>query len=339
MNEFDVIEYLKQKITHDKRIPVGIGDDAAVLNVTPGKQLVVSTDAIVEGVDFVLDQKNGGIHPPRNLADEHPRDFLSPEQIGRKVLAINLSDLAAMGAKPMAFVITIGKPRHISLAWLKRFYNGLLKLARQHNVACVGGDFSGSKEFFASVTIFGECLRHHVIARSGAMAGDWIAVTGALGGSRLRHHYDFTPRIREGLFLAGHFTPTAMIDISDGLCQDLGHVLKASRVGAVLELDKIPISRDAKTLAFRDRPGKTKWTGPFHSAVKRALSDGEDFELLFTVPPWQKIMLDRKWKKHFPKVPLTWIGKIEGKLPKIRWTMKGKVVSVSKSFTKGFSHF
>jgi len=178
MDEFSFIEYLKKKIRSSGRVSLGIGDDAAVLNVGKGKKLVVSTDVIVENVDFKI-------------------KTLSPEKIGRKALAINLSDLAAMGASPMAFVVTIGKPKYISAAWLKRFYNGLLKLAKQYDVACVGGDFSKSAEFFASVTILGEALPRKIVKRSGAKPGDWIAVMGALGGSLLRHHYDFTPRVRE----------------------------------------------------------------------------------------------------------------------------------------------
>jgi len=221
MDEFSFIEYLKKKIPGDGRVSVGIGDDAAVLSVDPGKKLVVSTDVIVENVDFRI------------------KDF-SSEKIGRKALAINLSDMAAMGAKPVAFVITIGKPKYISDAWLKRFYNGLLKLAKQYDVACIGGDFSGSKEFFASVTILGEVSLYECVKRSGAMQGDWIAVTGALGGSILKHHHDFTPRVREGLFLVKHVTPTAMIDISDGFVQDLSHILKASKSGQCWILIRFP---------------------------------------------------------------------------------------------------
>jgi thiamine-monophosphate kinase len=193
----------------------------------------------------------------------------------------------------------------------------------------VGGDFSGSKEFFASVTIFGEVSPHHLVKRSGATQGDWIAVTGALGGSILKHHYDFTPRIQESLFLASHITPTAMIDISDGLVQDLSHILKASGAGAILDLDHIPVSQDARKLS---RGSKEK-------ALERALSDGEDFELLFTVPPWQKMMLEKSWAKQFPKVLLTWIGKIEGKGPKISWRRNGEKVLLPKLARKGFSHF
>jgi thiamine-monophosphate kinase len=310
MDEFSFIEYLRKRIPAGGRVRVGIGDDAAVLNINKDKQLVVSADVIVENVDFKIKS-------------------LSPERIGRKALAVNLSDIAAMGASPAAFVVSVGKPTYVSTAWLKRFYNGLLALAKQYDVPCVGGDFSRSREFFASVTIFGEVSSHHLVKRSGAAQGDWIAVTGSLGGSLLRHHYDFTPRVREGIFIAGHITPTAMIDISDGLVQDLMHILKASKAGAILDLDMIPVSRDAKKMS----------SGIREKALPRALSDGEDFELLFTVPPWQKAMLDKSWKKRFPRVPLTWIGKIEGEAPRISWRRNGKMVSPPKLFHKGFSHF
>jgi len=310
MDEFSFIEYLKKKIPKFERVCVGIGDDAAVLSVDTAKKLVVSTDVIVENVDFKV-------------------KALSPEKIGRKVLAANLSDMAAMGALPTAFVISVGKPSYITTAWLKCFYKGLLALAKEYGVACVGGDFSSSKEFFASVTIFGEVSLHSLMKRSGAMPGDWIAVTGALGGSILKHHHDFTPRVREGLFLSRQITPTAMIDISDGLVQDLSHVLKASGVGAVLDLDNIPVSRDARKMS----------EGNEKKSLVRALSDGEDFELLFTVPPWQKVMLEKIWKKNFSKVPLTWIGMIEGRVPQISWRRNGKKIIPPKLARKGFSHF
>ena len=310
MNEFALIEALKRKIPCSPQVPVGMGDDAAVLNVSKDKQLVVSTDAIVENVDFRIKE-------------------LPPAKVGRKSLAINLSDMAAMGAKPTAFVITIGKPSYMSSQWLMRFYNGLLAIAKEYDVHCIGGDFSKSKEFFASITILGEVSSHQTVIRSGAMVGDWIAVTGALGGSLLRHHYDFTPRVHEGIYLAENFTPTAMIDISDGLCQDLGHILKASGVGACLDLAEIPISKGSMKMSSGNR----------EKALKRALSDGEDFELLFTLPPWQKVMLERSWKKKFPKVPLTWIGRVEGKKPQIRWLRDGKQVMGPGLLRKGYVHF
>jgi thiamine-monophosphate kinase len=340
MDEFSFIEYLKKKIPKSGRVPVGIGDDAAVLSVSKGKQLVVSTDVIVENVDFVLCHPResgdpGSGFPTKAFGNDNLLGVLSPERVGRKALAINLSDLAAMGAKPTAFVITIGKPRCISAAWLKRFYKGLLTLAKQYDVACIGGDFSRSREFFASVTILGEASPGKIIKRSGAKAGDWIAVTGVLGGSILRHHHDFTPRVSEGFFLAQYIKPTSMIDVSDGLVQDLSHILKDSRVGAVLDLEKIPVSPDA----CRDRSGNKKQTCPFEVALIRALSDGEDFELLFTVPPWKKMILEKSWKKHFPRVLLTWIGKIEGKRPVVCWLHNGKAVAAPKLVQNGFSHF
>jgi thiamine-monophosphate kinase len=310
MDEFSFIEYLKKKIPLSSRVLIGIGDDAAALGIGKNKRLVVSTDVIVEDVDFRIKS-------------------LSPEKIGRKVLAVNLSDIAAMGALPTAFVISIGKPSYIAASWLKRFYKGLLNLARQYNIACVGGDFSRSKEFFASVTIFGEALPRQIVKRTGAKSGDWIVVTGALGGSFLKHHHDFTPRIREGLFLAQHIKPTAMIDISDGLVQDLSHILKASGVGAVLDLDKIPVSRDAKKISCGNK----------EKAYASALSDGEDFELLFTVSsPWKR-KLEKIWKKEFPAVSLKWIGKIGGKTPHIFWRHDGKKITPPKLARKGFSHF
>ena len=310
MDEFSFIRYLEKKIPNASRVCVGIGDDAAVLSVNKSKKLVVSTDVIVENVDFKI-------------------KTLSPEKIGRKALAVNLSDLAAMGAAPTAFVISVGKPSYITSSWLKRFYKGLLSLAKKYNVACVGGDFSSSKEFFASVTIFGEASSHQIVKRSGAKSGDWIAVTGALGGSFLQHHHDFMPRVREGLFLVKHITPTAMIDISDGLVQDLSHILKASKVGATLNLDKIPVSRDAR---------KTS-RGNEEKALASALSDGEDFELLFTVPPGKKAMLEKIWEKKFPKVFLKWIGEIKRGSSRISWRQNGKTVAAPKLFQKGFSHF
>jgi len=295
-----------------------------VLNVAKDKQLVISTDVIVEDVDFRI--KKGVSHHFREKVTD---PFLRPEQVGRKALAVNLSDIAAMGATPTAFVISIGKPCYVTDAWLKRFYVGLLALAKQYNVACIGGDFSKSKEFFASVTILGEMSQGQVVKRSGAMAGDWIAVTGSLGGSILRHHYDFTPRVQEGRFLAEHFTPSAMIDVSDGLVQDLSHILKASKVGASLDLEKIRVSSEAKRLA----------QGNCRKALGRALSDGEDFELLFTVSPRHKRMLEKNWTKKFPKVPLSWIGRICGKTSRIAWRRDGKKVAAPKLAQKGFSHF
>jgi thiamine-monophosphate kinase len=309
MDEFTFIERLKKKIPPAKNAVLGIGDDAAVLRFSGPGRLVVSTDMIVEKVDFVLNRSE-------------------PEQIGRKALAVNLSDLAAMGAKPLAFVISIGKPAYVDARWLDRFYDGLLRLARRYKVDCVGGDFSAAKEFSASVTIFGTARKP--IFRSGAKAGDWIAVTGRLGGSILRHHFDFTPRVREGLALARSGLVHSMIDISDGLCQDLHHILNASCVAAELDPRRIPVSSDAIHLGRKNSL----------AALERALTDGEDFELLFTVPGPAKSVLERRWKKECRGVSLNWIGRIVKGKPGIRWISNDKRVRMRRGLSrKGFRHF
>lgn len=307
MDEFTLIEKIKKKIPRLRHAALGVGDDAAVLKNAGAGDWVVSTDMLVEGVDFILDE-------------------LSPERIGRKALAVNLSDLAAMGAVPLAFVISIGKPKHVSAGWVLRFYDGLLKLARQFKTDCVGGDLSGAREFSVSVTVLGKTRR--AVMRGGAKAGDWIGVTGKLGGSILRHHWAFSPRIREGKFLAERRFANAMIDISDGLYQDLRHILKASRMGAEVALDRIPIAADALRSSRGDRT----------AALERALTEGEDFELLFTASPGSKARLGRVWKDRFRGVPLTWIGKIVKGDPAVRWLSGGKCVRLFLA-SKGFRHF
>ncbi|MBU9888591.1 MAG: thiamine-phosphate kinase [Candidatus Omnitrophica bacterium] len=310
MDEFTFIDRVKRKASRGPRVFLGIGDDAAIMDVSIGTQLVVATDAVVENVDFRLTE-------------------LSPEKIGHKALAVNLSDLAAMGARPVAFVITIGKPQGLSPGWLLRFYDGLLRTARAYGVACAGGDVSRSKEFFANVTILGEVKKGRAVTRSGAAVGDFIGVTGKLGGSIRKHHFDFPPRLREGIFLARGRFATAMIDISDGLIQDLSHILKASKVGAAVDLARVPVSRDAQELS----------AGQLRKARLRALSDGEDFELLFTVRPRRKKELDKIWRSKFPGLPLTWIGRIERGDSKIRWKREGKNVRGPGKAKKGYIHF
>ena len=210
---------------------------------------------------------------------------------GRKALAINLSDLAAMGAEPTAFLIALGISSSMKKSWILRFYKGMMDLAKQYNVKCVGGDITRAKEFFVSITLIGQAKQEEIIRRAGARNGDWIAVTGNLGGSILKHHYSFEPRIKEARFLTTQFRPTSMIDISDGFLQDLEHILKASGVSAEIHLDKIPVSQDARNL-------------------ESALTGGEDFELLFTMPQNTKSALEKVWAKKFPKVQLSWVGKI-----------------------------
>ncbi len=297
--EFELIKRLKRKIPRKMQGPKpGIGDDAAVLPGAGSEAWLLTTDAVVDGVDFQLGR-------------------IKPQDAGRKALAVNLSDIAAMGGEPAAFVAAIGIPAGFSAAWVEKCYDGMVRLARQYKVLFVGGDVSRSRTFFISIALLGRAPRREVVLRSGAKAGDWIAVTGRLGGSIHGRHYSFEPRVREARFLARNFKPTAMIDISDGLAQDLGHVLKASRKGAQIDLNSIPVSAAAKGL-------------------KGALSDGEDFELLFTIPASRKKPLQRRWKRQFPRLRLSFIGRVtHGK--QIEWKLNGKKTAAPAR--AGFQHF
>jgi thiamine-monophosphate kinase len=309
-NELDFIRKLKKKIPLKMQGRLGIGDDADLLRIAPGFEQVVSTDVIAEGVDFV-------------------RGKLAPRLAGRKALAVNLSDMAAMGAKPLAFVVALGIPESAGEKWLFAFYDGLIHLAREHGVLCLGGDISRSRQFFAAVTILGSVRQGEAVPRSGAKPGDAIGVTGTLGGSILKHHYRFTPRVREALFMTRHVKVHAMIDISDGLWQDLEHVLSASGVSAAVDLAEIPASRDAFKMCGGNRD----------RALRRALTDGEDFELLLTVAGKDKIRLQEIWPAKFPGVKLSWIGEVKkGKGP-VLWYLNGKKTKPPAVRTKGFSHF
>lgn len=313
ISEFELIDRLRKKIPRRLQGPLGIGDDAGVL---PGagtglpRPCILTTDTIVEGVDFRFGE-------------------ISPERAGRKSLAVNLSDVAAMGAQPVAFVVALGIPKNLSEHWIEKFYEGMIGLAKRYSVHCVGGDISRAREFFVSITLVGREGKGSIVTRAGARPGDWIAVTGSLGGSILGRHFRFEPRIWEGLFLSYRFHPHSMIDISDGLVQDLGHILKASRVGAQLDLDQIPVSSDAQKLARRN----------FQKALEHALTDGEDFELLFTIPAARRKRLESEWRKHFPRVRLSWIGRIQTRREKIEWCWKGKRIPPPRLKKAGFAHF
>lgn len=318
-SEFGLIKKIKSWIPRGLQGEIPIGDDAAVLSFPPGKRIVFTSDAIVEGVDFYA-----------RPSERKKTGYGTAYEIGRKALAVNLSDIAAMGARPEACVISLGIPQDFQESWIREFYRGFVDLAREFEVKCCGGDISRAKLFFASIALYGSAFRHQVLSRAGARPGDWIAVTGSLGGSLKRKHFLFQPRIRESGFLAEKFKPSAMVDISDGLVQDLEHILKASGAGAVLEALRVPISSDAVKLSGGD---------PLKS-FQRACSDGEDFELLFTMRESKMKTLSSAWQKRFPKVPLSWIGRITAQgCGKVKWTLNGKPASKLFRGEKGFQHF
>ena len=284
MNEFQLIHRLTRNLPANASVLVGAGDDCAVLDLGMGERVVLfKTDAVVEGIHFT---------------PETP-----PEKIGRKALARCLSDIAAMAGTPTAAVVTIGLPQRFEPAFVEKIYAGLNALARQHEVAIVGGETTTNPErVLISVALLGTVARGKTVLRSGAQVGDAIFVTGELGGSLLGKHLDFEPRLAEARWLAEHFKVHAMLDVSDGLAGDLRHLLDASGVGAELLKSAVPISRAAKEIAKKGDAAKP--------AFVAALTDGEDFELLFTVAGKTAVPLLDAWQKTFPSLKLSCIGKI-----------------------------
>lgn len=259
--EPELIQHLRESLPSSSRLRIGLGDDAAILDWHDRDDLVVTTDLISDEVDFLLGE-------------------VDPRRVGRKALAINLSDLAAMAAEPIAAVVSLLLPRQPphgdTLQLAIKLYEGMLPLAEQFNCVLAGGDTnSWNGPLAISVTAFGACGDGVPLLRRGAAVGDVVLVTGRLGGSILGHHFDFTPRVREARHLAQAGLARVGMDISDGLLLDLSRLLQESQVAAVVDLPAVPISEAARQLAAQT--GKTP--------LEHALSDGEDFELLLVAPP------------------------------------------------------
>lgn len=254
-SEWDYIAWLRTRTPRHPRVILGPGDDCAVLE-PPQRPLLVTTDMLMDGTDFVVAE-------------------VGPRRAGRKAMAANLSDIAAMAAVPVAAVVSVALPqRDGRLA--EELYLGLRDMADRFHVPIVGGDTnSWPEKLVISVTVLGEATERGVVRRDGAQVGDWLFVTGALGGSILGHHLDFTPRVQEALRLQDCVTLHAMLDISDGLAADLNHLCHESDCGAVLVAEAIPIAPAAIELS------RTSQKPP----LQHALEDGEDFELLFAVSP------------------------------------------------------
>ena len=335
LGEFGLIAKIKaQAKGRSSSTLLGIGDDAAALSLSPSKTLLTTTDMLLEGVHFDLSYT----------------DFYS---LGWKSAAVNLSDIAAMGGVPRFCLTALGIPSAISVEMIKEFYKGFNALCRKYNVDLVGGDTCRSeKGLVISVTALGEVEKKKMLTRAGARPGDLIFVTGTLGdsaagmellkagarvqgpGSRgkghnselrtqnsplIRKHLQPVPRVESGRKIALSGCATSMIDISDGLSSDLGHICEESRVGAEINADQIPFSKDIHKAIDHLK------TIPLHYA----LSGGEDYELLFTVPP-------SKLKKFLSlKVVSTQIGAIIAG-NKMFLSDHGKQLVLK---AKGFNHF
>jgi thiamine-monophosphate kinase len=306
-------------------VRLGIGDDCALLRPRAGEELAVTTDLSIEGRHFQLDW-----HPP--------------ESIGHRTLARGLSDLAAMGARPVAAFLSLGLPQKLTVSspgaqsWVERFLNGLLALAAEHGVPLAGGDLAESPLAIADIVLTGAVPQGTALLRSGARAGDRIYVTGSLGGaaaeltalshspqtfaaqttaSRTAPHLYPQPRIAQGIWLRRHGLATAAMDLSDGLSTDLNHLCEASGVAAEIGASTLPLGAGA--------------------ILDQALHGGEDYELLFTAPQTAKI------PRKIAGVAITAIGRVlPAKTDRPRITLLtekgGKNISTPLA-PRGWEHF
>jgi thiamine-monophosphate kinase len=347
-NEFDFIEGIRQRalnqrerlrgsrsslIPHPSSLVLGIGDDAAVTLQHSGRETVITTDLLVEGIDFRL-------------------DTTTPRLLGYKALAVSLSDIAAMGARPRYALLSIGLPQSIwNSDFVDELYDGFFALADTYNVALIGGDISRTPErVVIDSIVIGEVARSRAVRRSGARPGDHIFVTGALGGAaaglrllehgtrlrkkRSRSPHSRTieelllrqlrpePRVRWGAMLGEERLATAMIDISDGLSSDLAHLCRSSRVGASIDASRIPVDPPVINLCGR------RALDP----LLLALHGGEDFELLFTIRP-----RDIGWlPREVGHVPITYIGDVTNETGRIRISEGSRIWTLEPA---GFMHF
>ena len=254
--EFDFVEWIRTQQREGGCVQLAAGDDLAVLKWPGDELLLVGVDQVLDGVHF-----DSGVHAPR--------------QIGRKVMNRNLSDCAAMGCLPAAAVATVALPRGVGLEYAKELYLGLREAGDAFDCPIVGGDTaSWEGKLIMTLSILGRSAGIAPITRRGARDGDGIYVSGPLGGSLLGRHMDFVPKVYLGRTLAATGRVTAMIDVSDGLSRDLGHICRQSGVGAVIDAAAIPIHPDAVKMSGQDG----------RSALEHALDDGEDHELLYTSP-------------------------------------------------------
>jgi thiamine-monophosphate kinase len=313
LREKSIIERVRARAKRRSAVRLGIGDDCAALRIPPGHEALVTTDFSLEGVHF-------------------RRNWHTPEVIGHRCLTRGLSDIAAMGGRPIAAFLSLALPRNLPQRWVDRFLAGVLRLADAFQVTLAGGDVAQSPDgVFADIVVVGSAPKGKAIPRSGAKPGDRIYVTGVIGGSaaalkllssgrKLRpadfpQHFHPQPRIAVGEFLREKRLASAMIDLSDGLSTDLAHICEESGVGAEVRTEALPLAHI----------GKPRWRVDLQSA----LHGGEDYELLFTAPRSRRI------PRRIAGVSITQIGQIrrEKRMILERGTTKSPLVP------EGWEHF
>ncbi|MDD2336930.1 MAG: thiamine-phosphate kinase [Geobacteraceae bacterium] len=321
LGEFGLIDLIARKSRPSSAVTIGIGDDAAAFHLHPNCLALATTDTLLEGVHFDL-------------------SFCDPARLGRKSLAVNLSDIAAMGGKPLSFLLSLAIPETISLDFLEAFSSGLLEIADEFGVSLIGGDTCASRGgLVIGITLFGGQEVQKLTRRCTARPGESIFVTGYLGdsalglkllreghrdGDAISRHLDPAPRVHEGLALAESGLPCAMIDISDGLLSDLGHITGKSSMGARLYLDKIPLSREYSEYFGSDD----------HERYSLALGGGEDYELLFTAPTYRKCEIEKLFRNF--GTPVSEIGEITAVPGILVLSAEGETV---QGIATGYDHF
>jgi len=298
IGEIELIKRFANKIRLDSSVVKGSGDDTAVIKWTREKYLLYTCDMLVENVHF-------------------RRSAARPSQIGHKAMARNISDIAAMGGVPRYALVSIGIKANLPVSVADGIVKGILDLAKRFKINIVGGDVSRSDKIVIDISLLGEVEKGNLVLRSGAKPGDLIFVTGSIGGSQKGKHLNFTPRLSEARSLAENFRINSMIDLSDGLFLDLLRILDASKVGARIHESLIPLSKKA-------------------GSFDRAVQEGEDFELMFT--------MGRKEAKRFfrtallkMKTPVTLIGEILDRKSGYKLVRKdGREEAIRP---KGFLHF
>jgi len=322
LGEFGFIERIRQRVSGGQGVRLGIGDDCAVLDLPPGHVLLTTTDMLVEEIHF-------------------RRDWTDFENLGRKSVSVNVSDVAAMGGKPRHLYLSLGFPGDFPLEGLDSFVAGFLEACDDYGVTLVGGDTCSSPgPFVISVTVEGSVAENGYVARRGARPGDAIYVSGTLGDSAMALHLlqngrqpdsflldrHNNPRARTdlGAALGAARVPSAMIDLSDGLVADLGHILECSAAGALVEETLLPLSS----------PFRTEFEG-MPELIRLALAGGEDYELLFTVPPVKEKLL--AGIMEMTGLPLTRVGRITADNLKLEVRDAGGRLYVPSH--GGFNHF